>query len=106
MPRYLFIGGYTADGAKGVLKDGGTKRRQAASEVMESAGGTLEDIFWAFGSDDFYVLANFPDHAAAAAASLKVGSSGATAIRTIVLLSAEDLDAASRLSPKYRPPGG
>ncbi len=105
MPRYLFIGGYTADGAKGVLKDGGTKRRQAATEVVASTGGTLEDIFWAFGSDDFYVLANFPDHAAAAAASLKIGSSGSITLRTIVTLSAEDLDAASRLSPAYSPPG-
>ena len=106
MPRYLFIGGYTADGAKGVLKDGGTKRRKAATEVMASTGGTLEDIFWAFGSDDFYVLATFPSHAAAAAASLKVGASGAINIRTVVVLSAEDLDAASQLSPKYSPPGG
>ncbi len=105
MPKYLFIGGYTADGAKGVLRDGGSKRRQAATQVIESTGGTLIDIFWAFGSDDFYVIADFPDHAAAAAASLKVGASGATALRTVVTLSAEDLDAAAKLSPTYTPPG-
>lgn len=106
MPRYLFIGSYTAQGAQGVLKDGGSKRRDAATQVVESTGGTLQEIFWGFGNDDFYVIAEFPDHAAAAAASLKVGSSGATAIRTVVLLSAEDLDAAAKLSPQYTPPGG
>lgn len=105
MPKYLFIGGYTAEGAKGVLKDGGTKRRQAAEQVVASTGGTLEDIFWGFGSDDFYVIATFPDHASAAAASLKVGSSGAIKIRTIVAMTAEDLDAAAKLSPQYSPPG-
>lgn len=105
MARYLFIGGYTAEGAKGVLKDGGNARRAAASEVVASTGGQLVDIYWAFGEDDFYVIADFPDHAAAAAASLKVGSSGATRLRTVVLLSAEDLDAAAKLSPSYRPPG-
>ncbi|HVL52788.1 MAG TPA: GYD domain-containing protein [Vitreimonas sp.] len=105
MPKYLLIGGYTADGAKGLLKDGGSKRRQAAQEVVGSTGGTLESIYWAFGEDDFYVIADFPDHAAASAASLKVGSSGAIRIRTVVLLTAEDLDAAKELSPTYRPPG-
>ncbi|MCV0402822.1 MAG: GYD domain-containing protein [Chloroflexi bacterium] len=106
MAKYLFIGSYTAEGAKGVLKDGGSRRRQAATEVVESTGGTLHDIFWAFGSDDFYVIAEFPDHAAAAAASLKVGSSGAISLRTVVTMSAEDLDAAAKLSPTYTPPGG
>ena len=105
MPKYLFIGGYTAEGAKGVLKDGGTKRRKAAEEVVGSTGGTLEAIYWAFGEDDFYLIADLPDHAAAAAASLKVGSSGAIRIRTVVLLTAADLDAAAELSPAYRPPG-
>lgn len=105
MAKYLFIGSYTAEGAKGVLKDGGSKRRQAATQVVESTGGTLHDIFWGFGSDDFYVIAEFPDHAAAAAASLKVGASGAINLRTVVTMSADDLDAAAKLDPTYSPPG-
>jgi uncharacterized protein with GYD domain len=31
----------TMDGAKGVAKDGGTKRRQAAEQFFKSAGGKL-----------------------------------------------------------------
>ena len=32
MPKYLVVATYTAEGAKGVLKDGGSKRRQAAEK--------------------------------------------------------------------------
>ena len=31
MPKYLMEVSYTSEGAKGVLKDGGSKRREAAS---------------------------------------------------------------------------
>jgi len=42
MAKYLITASYTAEGAKGVLKDGGTKRRQAAEAAINSAGGKLE----------------------------------------------------------------
>lgn len=105
MAKYFFIGSYTAEGAKGVLKDGGSARREAVRQLMESVGGKLESIYWGFGKDDFFVTADFPSNAAAAAAALKVGSSGSARVRTVPILTAEDLDAASKLSPTYRAPG-
>ena len=105
MAKYLIIGSYTAEGAKGVLKEGGSGRREAARQVMESVGGKLEAIYWGFGADDFYVIAEAPSYAAAAAASLTVGASGSSRTRTVVLMTAEDLDAASHMSPTFRPPG-
>ncbi|MBA2264742.1 MAG: GYD domain-containing protein [Chloroflexi bacterium] len=105
MSKYLIIGSYTADGAKGVLKEGGTARRKAAEQVIRSVGGTVDAFYLAFGSDDFYVLVDAPDHAAIAAASLTVGASGAARTRTIVLITPEEADAATKLSPEYRPPG-
>lgn len=105
MPKYLIIGSYTAQGAKGVLKEGGTARREAAKQVIESVGGTVEAFYLAFGADDFYVLADLPDHAAVTAASLTVGASGAASLRTVVLITPEEADAAARLTPNYRPPG-
>jgi uncharacterized protein with GYD domain len=105
MPKYLFIGNYTADGARGLLKDGGTKRREAAQQVMTSVGGTLESYYFGFGSDDFYVIADLPDHSAAAAASLTVGASGALTTRTVVLMTPEDIDAAAQVSVEYSAPG-
>lgn len=105
MPKYLIIGSYTTQGAQGVLKEGGTARREAAKQVIESVGGTVEAFYLAFGADDFYVLADFPDHAAVTAASLTVGASGAASLRTVVLITPEEADAATRLTPNYRPPG-
>lgn len=105
MPKYLFIGSYTAEGGRGVLKDGGTRRRDAAEEVVASVGGTLESFNFAFGGDDFYLVANLPDNSAATAASLVVGASGAVDIRTVVLVTPEEVDTAARRSAKYSPPG-
>lgn len=105
MPKYLIIGSYTADGAKGVLTEGGTRRKQAATDVIASVGGTLKDFYLGFGSDDFYVIADFPDHAAVTAASLTVGASGTSRLRTVVLITPEEVDAATKLTPHFRPPG-
>ena len=105
MAKYMLIGSYTAEGAKGVLKEGGTGRRNAAKAAIESVGGSLDSFYLGFGTDDYYVTADLPDHAAAAAAALTVGASGTSQARTIVLLTAEDIDAASQLSVSFRPPG-
>lgn len=105
MPKYMLIGSYTADGAKGVLKEGGSGRREAARAAIESAGGTLESFYFGFGTDDYYVTTDFPDHASAAAAALTVGASGTSRARTVVLLSPEDIDAASQKRVDFRPPG-
>ncbi len=105
MAKYLFIGSYTADGARGLLDDGGTKRREVAEQVVRSVGGTLESYYFGFGADDFYLIADLPDHSAAAAVSLTVGGSGAVTSRTVVLMTPEDIDAAGRHSVPYAAPG-
>ncbi len=104
MPKYLFIGGYTTEGARGVLKDGGTGRRAAVLELMASLGGKVEAYYFAFGSDDVYIIVDLPGPAAAAAASLAVAASGGASLRTVVLLTPEELDAATKLKATYRPP--
>ena len=105
MGKYLFIGTYTTEGAKGVLKDGGSKRRQVVQNLMESLGGSLEAFYFGFGGDDFYVIGDLPDHAAAAAGSMNVGASGTMAVRTVVLIEPEELDDASRRNVSFSPPG-
>ena len=105
MPRFLFMGDYTAEGARGVIKDGGSKRRAAADAVIGSVGGKIEAFYYAFGGHDFYIIAEMPDSSAAAATSMVVAASGALRVKTVVLLSAEELDAASQLSVSYSPPG-
>ena len=48
MPKYLFQGSYTEEGLSGLLKEGGSKRREAAEQVVKSVGGTLEAYYFAF----------------------------------------------------------
>lgn len=105
MSKFLFHGSYTQAGIQGVLKDGGTGRRKAVEALAASVGGSLDSIYWAFGKDDFYVIAELPSQAAAAALAATTGASGAVSISTVVLLTAEDIDAAIKLHPDYRAPG-
>jgi uncharacterized protein with GYD domain len=105
MPKYLLAASYTSEGAKGLLKDGGTKRRQAAEQAIKSAGGTLEAFYYAFGAEDAYVIVDAPDHATVAAASVTINASGAVTSKTIVLLTPEEIDQAVKKSVSYRAPG-
>ena len=52
MPKYLVQDSYTADGTKGLLKDGGVKRRAAATALVESLGGKVDCFYFAFGETD------------------------------------------------------
>ena len=105
MPKYLFMVSYTAEGAKGVLKDGGSKRRAAAEQAAQAVGGRVESFYFAFGDTDAFVIAEVPDHASGAAVSLAVTASGGGHIKTVVLLTPEEMDQAARKSVGYRPPG-
>ncbi|MDE2614428.1 MAG: GYD domain-containing protein [Burkholderiales bacterium] len=105
MAKYLLQVCYTAEGAKGLIKDGGSARRAAAQKAAESLGGRLESFYFAFGDTDAYVLADMPDHASVAAITLALAASGATTSRTTVLLTPEEMDQATRKSPAYRAPG-
>jgi uncharacterized protein with GYD domain len=91
--KYLVIGSYTAEGAKGVLKEGGTSRRAETDRLLTALGGKLEAYYFGFGEDDFYVLADLPDNVSAAAGPLIVGATGTVRVRTIVLLTPEEVDA-------------
>jgi uncharacterized protein with GYD domain len=105
MAKYLFHGSYTQSGIQGVLRDGGSGRRKAVDELAKSLGGSIECMYWAFGKDDFYVISELPSQAAAAALAATTGASGSVSISTVVLLTADDIDAAVKLHPSYRAPG-
>jgi len=49
MPRYLVQASYTSEGAKGLLSEGGSARRESIEALMESVGGKLEAFYFAFG---------------------------------------------------------
>ena len=105
MPKYLFQVNYVGDGVKGLLKDGGTKRRAITEKLFKSLGGSLEAYYYAFGATDLYIIAEFPNHAAVAACALTVAATGAITTKTTVLLTPEEIDAAGKLKPTYSAPG-
>jgi uncharacterized protein with GYD domain len=105
MAKYLVSASYTAEGAKGLLKDGGTKRRQAAEEAVKSVGGKLEAFYFAFGESDAFIIVDAPDHATIAATSLAINASGAVRTKTVVLLTPEEIDQAIKKGTTYRAPG-
>ena len=106
MPKYLFRSRHTAEGAEGLIRDGGTSRRAESERAVASVGGKLESFYYAFGATDVFIIADLPDNASAAALNLAVAASGAIDSETVVLLTPEEIDDATRKSPAYRPPGG
>ena len=105
MPKYLFQSRYTHEGARGLLKEGGTNRRNETQRAVESVGGKLESFYYAFGGMDMFIVADLPDHASAASLSLTVAASGTISTETIVLLAPEELDQVRTKGVAYRPPG-
>ncbi len=80
-------------------------RRDAVAQVAESVGGTLETFYFAFGDRDAYVVCDLPDNESAAAVALTVNAGGGATVRTAVLLTPDEVDAAAKRSVDYRPPG-
>jgi uncharacterized protein with GYD domain len=105
MPKYLFAASYTLQGVKGLKAEGGSSRAAAVKEAIEAAGGELESIYFAFGENDVYVIVDCPDNVTAAGFALAVTAGGGVNARTVVLLTAAELDAAVKVSSTYRPPG-
>ena len=105
MPRYLLQASYTTEGIRGLLKDGGSKRRAAAEQAIKSLGGRLEVFYFAFGDTDAFVIAEAPDNISAAAVALAIGASGAVHAKTTVLLTPEEMDQATKKTVSYSPPG-
>lgn len=105
MPRFLFEANYTPAGVKGVIKDGGSARRDAIAKAVAALGGRVESFHFAFGAVDAYVICELPDNATAAAMALAVGQSGLASVRTIVLMTPEEVDGAVQKQVSYRGPG-
>ena len=105
MPKYLVKASYTADGAKGLLKEGGTGRRAAVHKLIEGLGGKVEAFYFAYGAEDAIIICDLPDAATGIAISLTVNASGAVHSSTTPLITPEEVDAACKKSPGYRAPG-
>ncbi len=105
MAKYLFEVNYIGEGLKGLLKDGGTKRRAVVENLLKQMGGTMESFYYAFGDTDLFLICDIPDHVSASAIALTVVSTGTVTLKTSVLLTPEQIDEAAKKTPNYTPPG-
>lgn len=105
MKKYLIKGTYNAEGIKGLMKEGGTGRKAAIEKMLAGIGGKVEGFYYAFGEDDVIVIVELPDDISAASVGMRVNAAGLVKICLTVLLTPEDIDAASKKSVTYRAPG-
>jgi len=104
MAKYLVQGSYTDQGLKGLLKDGGSKRRAMVEQVAKEIGGKLEAFYFSFGGDDFVIILDLPSNVDMAATAIVAGASGTVKSRVTVLMTPEDVDKAVQRKVEFRPP--
>ena len=105
MAKYMFRTSYTQSGLQGLIAEGGTGRREALRQTVESAGGTLESFYYAFGDNDLYLITELPDEKAALSLSLNIAAAGALTVSVTILIDPETVDEAVAQGVSYRLPG-
>lgn len=108
MAKYMIQFRYSPEGARGVLKEGGSNRVEAVSKGIKAAGGKVEAMYFSFGEHDGVIIAEMPDAASTAAVSLVVAATGGAACKTTALLTAKEMDRATEKiasKVKYNAPG-
>jgi uncharacterized protein with GYD domain len=104
MPKYLVQGSYTDQGLKGLLKEGGSKRRAMVEQLAKEMGGKLETFYFAFGSDDFVIILDLPGNVDMAATAVVAQASGMMKSRVTVLMTPEEVDQAMKRKVDFHPP--
>lgn len=94
MAKYLAIASYTTEGLRELAAHGASARIEASKKLVAEAGGSIESFYYAFGSDDAFIICDLPDNVAAAATAIAAGSSGVVVSRMVPLLTAEEIDQA------------
>ena len=105
MAKFLVQVSYSPDGAKGLRKDGGSKRVAVVTKAAASVGAKVEAFYFSFGDYDAVLIVDAPDSASIAALSLAVTASGAGHLATTPLLTADEMDHASGKKTAYKAPG-
>ncbi len=105
MAKFLIKASLTADGVKGLLKEGGTARKKVIEKMLTDLGGKLESFYFAFGCHDVYAIGEYPDEASAVATALTINATGLVELETTVLIEPEVIDKAVKKTVHYRAPG-
>ena len=105
MPKFMIKASYTAEGARGLIKEGGSSRRAVVEKLVQGLGGRVEAFYYAYGDADAYIITELPDASVGLAISLAVNASGAVRLSTIPLITPEEMDAVAKKTVAYRAPG-
>jgi uncharacterized protein with GYD domain len=105
MTKFMIKASYTANGTKGLLKEGGSSRKATVEKLITGLGGSMEAFYFAFGEADVFIICDLPDSSTAAAVSLAVNATGLVDLSMIPLLTVQEIDQACKKSVAYRAPG-
>jgi uncharacterized protein with GYD domain len=105
MAKFMVQAAYTLDGTKGLIRDGGSKRRAVVEKAIAALGGKVEAFYFSFGKSDVVIIADLPDSTAAVAIGLTVSASGSVKTVTTPLITPEEMDAACKKQVAYTAPG-
>src|SRR5262249_33995177 len=105
MAKYMTLGSYTNEGLKGLLKEGGSGRRKAVQDAVQAMGGSLEAYYFAFGDFDVGAISEVPDNITAAALAIGISATGTVDVKTVVLMTPEEVDAATKKTLSFRAAG-
>ena len=86
-------------------KRAGRNAARRRSNQSKDWVGRLEAFYYAFGNDDFVVIADLPSNVDASALSLTANATAAVKSRMTVLITPEEIDQATKRTVKFRPPG-
>lgn len=108
MAKFAIFFSYTPEAWGSMLRNP-SDRADAARQLAEAVGGSLESFYWMLGEYDGFAVANVPDAVSAAAVSVAVSSSGAIArTSTHEVFDSDDRDAlidkARAAAAVYSPP--
>jgi uncharacterized protein with GYD domain len=105
MAKYLIVVTYSAEGMKGMLREGGSARRSTIADIVKNLDGSLEAFYFAFGENDVYSIVDLPDNVSAAAMAMNISAAGMCRCDVTVLLTPEEIDKSARTKMWFRPPG-
>jgi uncharacterized protein with GYD domain len=105
MPKFLAKARYNAEGARALMKEGGSSRVAAVTKAAKAIGGKIESFYFAYGGADAFGIVDAPNEAAALALSLAVNASGSVTLEMVPLITPKQMDDAAKVTVKYRAPG-
>ncbi len=98
MAKYLFQAKYTEKGLQAILKEGGSKRFRVMGDAIMQLGGKVEAFYYALGETDLFLIVDLPDTVSASAFSILTNASEAVQVKTVVLVTPEELDRAMSIA--------